>query len=690
VETNLESKIQFLKGVGPARARCFEKLGIFTIEDLLYHFPVRAEDRSNRKAMADAREGEVVVLRGRVTSVRDFGRGWRKGFRVTVSDETGTVVGTWFRARFLRSQFARGQEVVLSGTISVYKNALTMTHPDFEILSSDGEVTSLSIDRIVPIYGATQGLSPALWRKLTHQALTRFSGEFTEWLPSEAVRLHGLLPLDEAMAQMHFPTSTQNHDKALWRFKYEELFLMQVFLALRRDGATTKEKSALFRMWPRLEARIRKRLPFRLTPAQDRTVKEILRDMTSPRPMNRLLEGDVGSGKTAVAVFALLTAIANKAQAAFMAPTEVLAVQHSLTLTEMLHGSRVRMALLEGGMPARKRRTMLHAIAAGDIDLVVGTHALIQKDVTFKNLGLVVVDEQHKFGVAQRARILAKGPRPDFLILTATPIPRTLALTVFGDLDVSIIDQMPPGRQPPSTKWVRSAKDEADALVLVHRELAAGRQAFFVYPAIDENEAMPLKSLETEADRLVLDLFPDYTVALLHGRLPRHRKEDVMHRFRSGEVQVLAATTVVEVGVDVPNATVMVVENAERFGLAQLHQLRGRIGRAGGPSYCFLFGRAPSPEARDRLAALEKMQDGFRIAEQDLKIRGPGDFFGTRQHGLPPLRCADLGTDLDILRLARKDAFDLVRHDPGLRTDPNAMLLEKLKAQAGLNSTAIG
>ncbi|MHC4779545.1 MAG: ATP-dependent DNA helicase RecG [Planctomycetota bacterium] len=664
--SNLGSSVQYLKGVGPARAKLLGRLGIETVRDLLLHFPFRYEDRRILTAVKDLREGESASVRGTVVRVVD--KRIRKGkiFQAIVSDGSGEFAATWFKGYGISDKIKAGSEIVLHGRPSLYRKELQVTHPDFEVLEEGQEVSSTALGRIVPIYTLTEGLTLNTLRPLIREALEKHGREFREWLPSRLLERRALPEIGSSLRKAHFPEDLDEVPEARRRFAYEELFLMQIVLALRRRAVRREAKGIRFSLWPDLHRRIRARIPFTLTGAQERACAEILADMEGERPMNRLLQGDVGSGKTVVALYAMLTAVANKAQVAFLAPTEILAEQHFRTLERFLRGGRVGLTQLGGGMRDKARDETLETIALGEADIVVGTHALLQPDVEFGRLGLVVVDEQHKFGVAQRAALRAKGDNPDVLVMTATPIPRTLTLTLFGDLDVSVLDEMPPGRTPPRTRWVKTAPRWNAALKLLRSEIRRGRQAFFVYPLIEESESLQLKSLEAFVEPLRREVFPDFRVGLLHGRMKSEEKDEVMKKFREKEFEILASTTVVEVGIDVPNATLMVVEDAERFGLAQLHQLRGRIGRGGGLSHCFLHSHSSSLEARHRLATMESTSDGFVIAEEDLALRGPGEFFGTRQHGLPELRAADLIRDRELLDEARADAMALVAEDPSL------------------------
>ena len=497
-----------------------------------------------------------------------------------------------------------------------------------------------------------------------------------ETFPPALLKQRKLMPIQEAIRQIHFPDSAGAAHRARRRLIYEEFFLMELGMALRKRGVKDETKGYAFRITPKIDEHIRMLFPFKLTGAQERVIAEIAEDMRSPKPMNRMLQGDVGSGKTVVALYALLAAVADGFQAAIMAPTEILAEQHRQTCSRYLAHSRVRVLTLTGGAP-RERGERLKAVSMGEADLIVGTHALIQRDVRFKKLGMVVVDEQHKFGVIQRQALRQKGKHPDVLVMTATPIPRTLSLTVFGDLDFSVLDEMPPGRRPVRTRWVEPGK-RAKGYEFIRKRLAAGEQAFIVYPLVEESEKLDLKSATERAAYFQRKVFPEFRVGLLHGRMPPAKKDQVMADFRAGRIHVLVSTIVVEVGIDVPNASIMVVEHGERYGLSQLHQLRGRIGRGRHESWFLVFGEPRNEDALRRLRVIQSTSDGFRIAEEDLKLRGPGEFFGTRQHGLPELRIGDIIADLPLLRLARKDAFELVADDPELAAEQNRLIKDRL------------
>ncbi|MHC4451193.1 MAG: ATP-dependent DNA helicase RecG, partial [Planctomycetota bacterium] len=553
-----------------------------------------------------------------------------------------------------------GDEVVLFGRLKAGK----LMAPEYEIVQGD---EAIHAGRIVPVYPLTKGVAGTSLRRAMFAAVDGL--EIDDPMPPVLLEKRKLPPLGEALAQVHFPPDRGTLDRAKTRFRYEELFYFELALAVQR-AHTKKQSSFAHACPPKVDTRIRARLPFALTGAQNRTVAEIAADMAEPHPMNRLLQGDVGSGKTAVAVYAALVAIANRTQAVFLAPTEVLARQHYATISKLLTGSEVRVELLVGATSAPERRRLREGLADGSVHFVVGTHALLEPDVEFDKLALVIVDEQHKFGVAQRAQLVRKGLRPDVLVMTATPIPRTLALTAFGDLDVSVIDEMPPGRKPPATE-VLTGERAHRAYEGVRRFVAEGRQGYVIYPLVEESEEIDAQAAEAGFESLRAGPLHGLRIGLVTGRTPSEERDATMNAYRAGELDVLVGTTVLEVGVDVPNASVIVVENAERFGLSTLHQLRGRVGRGGKRSQCYLIAPKLTPEAEARLAVMEQTTDGFRIAEEDLRLRGPGEFFGTRQSGLPEFRIANLVRDADVLRLARQDAFDLLRADPRLENNPD-------------------
>ena len=661
----LETPLQFLKGVGPRRAADFARVGLVTIDDLLHRFPIRYEDRSQLQTIASLRPGRPASIAGRVLScgLRTTRRPGFKIFEALVRDDTGSLRLTWLNQPFLRDVFAKGQNVVLYGPVEMRgSGGLQITNPQYEILD-DEEGETLHTGRIVPIYEKVGSVTPKIQRRLVHDALQSLPPDLPDGLPEGVLVSRHYPSRYAAMLATHFPPQEASIE-ALNRFEtpaqqrmlFEEAFLFQVGVLARRRFAASELKPAPVRVDDRIRDSARQVLPFQLTNGQKASLKQIVEDMQRPHPMNRMLQGDVGAGKTIVALMAALVAMENGLQVAFMAPTEILAEQHFFNISRLLQNSRFRAALLTGSTASAARKRQLADVEAGTIPLVVGTHALVQGDVRFKQLGLVIIDEQHRFGVVQRAQLRGKGQHPDVLVMTATPIPRTLALTVYGDLDVSTIRDVPPGRLPiKTTAKPESRRDEVYAFI--REQLDAGRQAYVVYPLVEESEKVDLRAATEMADHLSAEIFPAYRVGLLHGRMKTDAKDRVMKAFSSGELQLLVCTTVVEVGVDVANATVMLVEHAERFGLSQLHQLRGRVGRSHHQSYCVLQYQSPlSDEARERLKAMTDTTDGFEIAERDLRLRGPGDFFGTRQAGVPTFRLVDLVRDRALLDVAQQEA----------------------------------
>ena len=681
--------LQYEKGVGPAKAARLARLGLRTARDLMLHVPRRYEDRTQLKPIADLEVGEESTVRGRVARIRKSRP--RRGPSVlsaVLADETGACDVVWFNQRYLAEALQKGMEVVVTGKVRLYREKVQLAPTDYEVTApppedgegDDGEAAPpdeapLAAGRIVPFYPLTEGVSQRFMRMLAHRIVKATAPRMAEILPAEVRAARGLVGVAEAFREIHFPTSDENRARARRRLVYEELFVLQAGLALVRARGRA-DVAKVFDVTEDTDARIRRRLPFTLTPAQDRSVAEIASDLARGAPMNRLLQGDVGSGKTAVAVYAMLAVVAGGAQAAVMAPTELLAAQHVRTLSSYLAGSRVKIAVLKGGMDRAERERMLAGVAAGGAHIVVGTHALLGESVRFRDLGLVVMDEQHKFGVLQRSTLREKGLHPHVLVMTATPIPRTLALAFFGDLDLSVIDEAPPGRGGVSTRVVRE-RERPKAYRSVAAAVKEGRQAYVVCPRVSGSGDLDdfdladgpegeIRSATETRDRLARGPLRGTTVGLVHGRMTAEQKAEVMKDFTEGHVRVLVSTVVIEVGIDVPNATVLVVEHAERFGLAQLHQLRGRIARGQHEGLCILVADPKTEGAVERLKALEETTDGFRISEADYRIRGPGEFFGTRQSGLPELRLADIFSDADILAEAREDAFRLVAENPTL------------------------
>ena len=675
----LATPLQFLKGVGPRKAADFASAGLNTVEDLLYRFPRRYEDRSRLLSIAALREGQTATISGDVITCGLRGTR-RPGFRIfeaLLRDPSATVRLSWFNSAYLKDQIHPGQRLVVYGPFERNPySGLQITNPQFEIVDAD-EIETLHTGRIVPVYERARSITPKMQRRLVAEALEHLPEDLPDPLPESIRARLGLPSRARALHLAHFPPAETDLDQlnafrspAQRRLILEEFFRFQVGMLLRKREADAERKGHTVRVDDRIREALRGVLPFRLTGGQRQALKEIGEDMQRPQPMNRLLQGDVGAGKTIVAVLAAVLAMENGLQAAFMAPTEILAEQHAQTIRRLLAGTRFRVELMTGSVPAATRKHLARQIASGQIDLVVGTHALVQESTAFQSLGLAVIDEQHRFGVLQRATLREKGMRPDMLVMTATPIPRTLALTTYGDLDVSSIRELPPGRQPVRTiAKPGSRRDEIHAFV--RGELEAGRQAYVVYPIIEESEKVDLRAATEMADTLAHEVFPAFRVALLHGRMKADAKDRVMRGFSAGDVQLLVSTTVVEVGVDVPNATVMLVEHAERFGLAQLHQLRGRVGRGTHQSSCVLVYEFPlSDQARDRLKVMTETNDGFAISEKDLELRGFGDLSGTRQSGMPALRLGDLRRDHALMVLARDEASAwLASHPDGERLD---------------------
>ena len=681
-QIELDTLVRFVKGVGPARAEQLAALGIRTVEDMLMYFPRRFDLRRQVTPMSSLRGDEpAATVAGEVLDVEELRFGPRPFFQAQLQDETGWVFARWFHGGYLRDRIVPGMQIAVSGGVSVYREHLQFINPRWQIIW-EPEQTNLHADELLPVYPASGTLTSGILGQIIRRVLGEAARLVPEWFPDDYLAERKMPSRGAAVAAMHRPEDRQQWGSARRRMAYDECMLLQLGIALMRMREVSRPAHAL-PTGELIDKRIRARFPFKLTAAQNRAVKEIAADLARERPMNRLLQGDVGSGKTVVALYAALAAVAHRKQAAIMAPTEILASQHYRKTGEYLAGSKVRTELLVGGQSPAERQRILEGLAGGQVDIVVGTHALISEGVRFARLALVVVDEQHKFGVRQRTSIRYKGYAPHYLVMTATPIPRTLAMTVFGDLDVSVIDELPPGRGKTTTRCVTG--DHLDeVLALVREKLAAGQQAYFIYPLVSPSPQLELKAAEEAYDELSAGALRDFRLGLIHGQMTAKRKEAVMRKFREGQVQALIASVVVEVGLDVPAANVMVVMHAERFGLAQLHQLRGRIGRGAQNATCVLVATPGNPIARRRLEVLTETDDGFKIAEEDLRLRGPGEFFGTRQHGLPELKVADLIDDFELLRMARRDAFAIVAEDPALAAPHRQQLRhEVLRAYGG-------
>ena len=689
---SLDSSITVIKGISQAMATKFNKLGVGTVRDLLYFFPNRHLDYSLLKTISQLAEGKEETIIANIWQVREVRLGGRRSTEAIVGDETGNVRAVWFNNPYLVKQLATNKQVVLSGRVSIYKGRPVFESPEWELLE-DREL--IHAGRLVPLYPLTRGLYPRQVRKLMKETVDRWSPGINDFLPPSLSQRLNLLELTQAIPQAHFPDDEMTKGRARYRLAFDELLLLQLGVLNKKRHWQEDQPSNPFTISEPLLESFLGSLPFELTAAQKRVLKGLTADLQKSKPMSRLLQGEVGSGKTVIAIAALLLAAANECQGAFMAPTEILAEQHFNNTCQLLSRAGreeklgdylyrfsgilphpITVALLIGDIKGSRKQEIQQSIFDGSTDVVIGTHALIQKEVGFHRLGLAVVDEQHRFGVIQRSALRQKGFSPHVLVMTATPIPRTLALTLYGDLDLSVIDELPPGRQEIKTRWLKPVQREK-AYTFLRRQIAEGRQAFIICPLIEESEAVQAKAAIAEFERLSHEVFPNLRLGLLHGRMSAAEKDEVMRFFRSGELDILVSTPVVEVGIDVPNATVMLIESADRFGLSQLHQFRGRVGRGQEQSYCLLLAENPSEVARERLDIIEKVQDGFQLAEEDLKMRGPGEFFGTRQSGIPDLKMAKI-SDVALLELARKEAIGLFKADPTLQSPENRLLAKEM------------
>lgn len=679
----LNRPVLLLKMIGPRRAKLLGKLGIFTLGDLLYHFPREYQDRTKFQPAHRFKHNSQAVIKGTVVGSQDLKP--RKNLTITkvgIHDGTGVFYAVWFNQPYIKKQLRPGTGIIVTGKMDKSFGSAQVQVNDFDILSDQQE--PLNSGRIVPIYPLTGKLGQRTLRQIIYSALQEWLPEINEFLPSHILDKYKFPSLKKAIKNIHFPDTGEEANQSRRRFIFEELFMFQLGLNIRRRQSVSRKKKHQYNSQNKLVGQFLTQLPFTLTGAQKRVWQEISRDMDAPYPMSRLLQGDVGSGKTIISALALLKAAGSGFQAALMAPTEILAEQHYLTLQKYMQKLGVKVALVSGGMNIKRKNSILAEIASGSVQIVVGTHAIIQETVQFASLSLIVIDEQHRFGVRQRAALQKKGNLPDVLVMTATPIPRTLAMTLYGDLDMSVIDELPPGRQIVKTYAVKpSALKKVYALI--QKEIESGNQAYVVCALVEESEKIDVQPAVDIAEYLKKYIFPAFNVGLIHGRMSPEEKEEVMNGFRQGEINILVSTSVIEVGVDVPNATVMVILDAHRFGLAQLHQLRGRVGRGDKQSFCILVAEPVTEEAKERLRSMIQTTDGFRLAETDLKIRGPGEFFGTRQSGLPEFKIADLVMDFKEMNSARDETIDLLAGDPDFEIPENKLLLAEMKRR--LNSS---
>ena len=683
--TGLDAPVESLPGISSGFSARLRKLGIATVSDFLYHLPHRYDDYRTLKPISQLEYGQETTIIGTIWETKT--RPTRGGGTIVssiIADASGTVEAVWFNQPYLARQLRAGIQIVLSGKVDEYLGRLMLRAPAWEPLERD----LIHTGRLVPIYPLTEGITARWLRRLMKRVLDYWAPRLTDHLPLEVLQRTGLMDLPTAIRQIHFPDSQEAAQQARRRLSFDEFLMIQLGMLRQRQQWQSEPGMPLPRNQALLDAFLAS-LPFALTAAQQRSLEQILNDMVENRPMSRMLQGDVGSGKTVVAAAAMLMAISAGKQVALMAPTEILAEQHYHSVAQLLDNPQgwgldhsISVMLLTGSVGRKERQEVYAAIASGQADVVIGTHALIQQGLDFHDLALVIVDEQHRFGVVQRATLRGKGASPHMLVMSATPIPRSLALTVYGDLDISVIDELPPGRQPIQTRWLLPRERER-AYAFIHSQVAAGHQAFILYPLIEETEKVDAKAATEEYERLQQTIFQAERLGLLHGKMKAAEKEETMTRFRQGELDILVSTSVVEVGIDVPNATVMLVEGADRFGLAQLHQFRGRVGRSEHKSYCLLVSDATSPDQPqtkatwERLKAIEETQDGFALAEKDLELRGPGDFLGIRQSGLPELRMASL-SNVQVLEQARSEAQILFASDPTLGRPEHRLLADKV------------
>lgn len=684
----INESIQYVKGIGPKKAEKLNKLGIYTIKDLLYYFPRQFEDRSVIKKIAQLEDEEKVTVKALITNIESYTP--KKGMTITridVKDDTGFAKLTFFNREYIKNTFRVGDSILAFGKVKKNGRFVELNSCELEYLSTSPK----NIGKLVPVYPLSYGITNKDIMNTVRMVFENKDIKIPEYMPEYLLKKYRLCGIDYAIKNIHFPKDKESLKVALYRLIFEELLVLQLGLFMYKGG-NSNEKGILFKRDQRLDE-VLESLPFSLTRAQNRALNEIIDDMCSEKVMNRLVQGDVGSGKTVVALLALAECVFNGYQGALMAPTEILAQQHYESFTETFEDIGINVELLTGSVTKKQKEGILQRACDGEIDILIGTHALIEDNVEFKNIGLVITDEQHRFGVRQRGKLSSKGTSPDILVMTATPIPRTLALILYGDLDISIIDELPPGRQPIETIAVEKKKRGKVYNSLVRREVDKGRQVYIVCPLVEESETLDITSATETAEEIKRDFFPDLRVGLLHGKMKPSEKDTIMTAFKNHELDILVSTTVIEVGVNVPNSTLMIIENAERFGLAQLHQLRGRVGRGKHQSYCVLIYGSNSEVCRKRMNIMEETNDGFKISEKDLEIRGPGEFFGTMQHGVPELKVANLFKHMKILKTVQQEARIIIGEDPtldfkeyrGLKREIESKFKDKIEKDITMN-----
>lgn len=657
----INENIQYVKGIGPKKAEKLNRLGIYTIKDLLYYFPRQFEDRSVIKKIAQLEDEEKVTVKALITNIESYTP--KKGMTITridVKDDTGFAKLTFFNREYIKNTFRVGDSILAFGKVKKNGRFVELNSCELEYLSTAPK----NIGKLLPVYPLSYGITNKDIMNTVRMVFENKDIKIPEYMPEYLLKKYRLCGIEYAIKNIHFPKDKESLKIALYRLIFEELLVLQLGLFMYKGGSSN-EKGITFKRDSRLDD-VLESLPFKLTRAQNRALNEILDDMCSEKVMNRLVQGDVGSGKTVVALLALAECVFNGYQGALMAPTEILAQQHYESFTETFEDIGIRVEILTGSATKKQKEGILQRVKDGEIDILIGTHALIEDNVEFKNIGLVITDEQHRFGVRQRGKLSSKGTSPDILVMTATPIPRTLALILYGDLDISIIDELPPGRQPIETIAIEKKKRDKVYNSLVRREVDKGRQVYIVCPLVEESETLDITSATETAEEIKREFFPDLRVGLLHGKMKPSEKDAVMTSFKNHELDILVSTTVIEVGVNVPNSTLMIIENAERFGLAQLHQLRGRVGRGKHQSYCVLIYGSNSEVCKKRMNIMEETNDGFKISEKDLEIRGPGEFFGTMQHGVPELKVANLFKHMKILKTVQQEARIIIGESPTL------------------------